>query len=776
MKHMLGVRKDQSGFALPTILIASVIMLTLLVSAVSAVGSLSASIDAQYYNRLARQAAESGMARATDCLRQSPNYTPGWTDNSPLQPNTDCNGVVISGKSNYISESGNVKTTFQVRLPASGSASSLRVASSGNVYLVRASDQNSVWRTYSQSLAQDSRYQEKPQVGGGAGWQSAGHIGFMVSTTGQLFGYGANTAGQINDSSSPTVMSIPFQMTLPAGVASVKKAVSSGQGASYICIIGNNDKAYCRGQGGSMSSTWAEVRTSTSSLAVSSIVLNGYGNDGGCVISSTPTGVPQAYCFGMNDFGMLGIGQLSGYPQVAVNDARRFLSPTGVPVTKIATHDAQTCAILDDGNMYCAGMNNGGQLAAPLPNPANGAGDNFYHQTPVRYPIPGARKVADVTMQYHGNSSVVHALATDGTIWSSGWYGNGDLGNGTTTGSTGASETPVLFTTPQEPYATGSILWNGNSSKCLDNDAQSSANGNKIQIWQCSTPQTANLAQMWVYGADKQLTNLGTGKCLDVPGDSSSSVALQLWDCNNTPAQQFDLIGTDTVRHISSGLCLDVPGAGTANGTIIQTHACNSTVAQSFTRWTGINGWKGMITGANHFCGIREDGWSGMWCAGNNTYGQLLNWATAGNSFMGQCQNAPNGGYNYFNVNLPNGEKVDVDRLTDEWRQQYNSTMVITTNGKVYGSGRNEFGKLGSDTLGDAGNNFRQCVAQEFTLPAGVTAEDMSTRDEYTTYVLGSDGKIYASGRNNNGQIGDATTTDRLAPVEVKIPRQAANY
>jgi alpha-tubulin suppressor-like RCC1 family protein len=183
-----------------------------------------------------------------------------------------------------------------------------------------------------------------------------------------------------------------------------------------------------------------------------------------------------------------------------------------------------------------------------------------------------------------------------------------------------------------------------------------------------------------------------------------------------------------------------------------------------------------MITGPNHFCGIREDSWSGMWCAGNNSYGQLLNWATATGSFMGQCQNAPNGGYYYFNVNLPNGEKVDVNRLTDEWSQQYNSTMVISTTGKVYGSGRNEFGKLGSDTLGDAGNSFRQCVAQEFTLPAGVTAENMSTRDEYTTYVLGSDGKIYASGRNNNGQIGDTTTTDRLSPVEVKIPRQATNY
>lgn len=772
---MLGVQKDQSGFALPTILIASVIMLTLLVSAVSAVGSLSASIDAQYYNRLARQAAESGMARATDCLRQSPNYAPGWTDNSPLQPNTDCNGVVISGKSNYISESGNVKTTFQVRLPASGSASSLRVAASGNVYLVRASDPNSVWRAYSQSLAQDSRYDAMPRIAGGSGWQANGHLAAVMTADSQLYAFGDNVGKEITDSGLPAAMTVPEKMVLPAGVNRVTEVKTAGQGGAFICIIGNNAQAYCRGIPGASEDGLLPLAPAfgwqqfvlPAGVSATSMSISGYGPDTMCVLGSDG----QAYCAGENADGSLGYGN-AAYTIRKISQPVQFSlanAPAGTKLSKIVTQSHITCGITTDGDMYCAGLNNYGQILGPVTTIA----------TPIPYTLPGSgRTVQDVQMTYHtgGAGSLVHVLANDGTIWSSGWYGHGDAGNGTTVGSTGYNGTPVLFTTPQEPYATGSILWNANAGKCIDNNGSSSANGNKIQIWQCSTPQTANLAQMWVYGASKQLTNIGTGKCLDVPGDSSSSVALQLWDCNNTPAQQFDLVGTDTVRHVSSGLCLDIPGAGTANGTIIQTHACNSTPAQSFTRWTGINGWKGMVTGVNHFCGIREDGWSGMWCAGNNSYGQLLNWATAGGSFMGQCQNAPNGGYNYFNVNLPNGEKVDADRLTDEWRQQYNSTMVITTNGKVYGSGRNQFGKLGSDTLGDAGNSFRQCVAQEFALPAGVTAIDMSTRDDFTTYVLASDGKIYASGRNNNGQIGDTTTTDRLAPVEVKIPRQAANY
>jgi alpha-tubulin suppressor-like RCC1 family protein len=142
---------------------------------------------------------------------------------------------------------------------------------------------------------------------------------------------------------------------------------------------------------------------------------------------------------------------------------------------------------------------------------------------------------------------------------------------------------------------------------------------------------------------------------------------------------------------------------------------------------------------------------------------------------MGQCVSTPSGGHNIFNVNLPGGDRVDLSKLSDGWRSQFQSTMVIATSGKVYGAGRNQYGKLGNGTVGP-GTDYAQCVSTQFPLPAGVTAVDMSTLDEYTTYVLGSDNKIYAAGRNNNGQVGDSTTTDRLSPVEVKVPRQAVMY
>lgn len=780
MKHKRLNKVVREGFALPTILIASVVMLTILASAVTAVSSLSNSLETEYYNQLGREATESGVARATDCLKQSPTGTPQWSEVAPLRPNTNCDGSIISGMSEYISTLPNTKATFRVGLPASGSSDATRIAASGNVYLTRTSDSNTVWRAYTQSIAQDARYRNAPSIAGGAGWQDSGHLAAVMTTDNKLYAFGANQMGQINDISSPANAMFPLQVSLPSGVATVSSVKTSGQGGSILCIIGNNGQVYCRGaagggENGLMPTTagWQQF-TLPSGVTATSMSIDGYGADKMCVLGSNG----QAYCAGENYYGSLGNGDTT-YSIYKINGAtpQRFAVPAGITLSKIYSGPVVTCGLATTGDLYCAGLNNDGQITGPS---TAGTGNGVY-ATPIKYNLPGAagaRKVKDVLASYHGGGfATVHVLATDGTIWSSGRYANGDLGHNTTTGSTGASQTPIAFTTSQADFAAGSIFWNANSNKCLDNDANLSGNGNKIHIWDCGG--TNGGPQTWYYGENQQITNYGTGKCLDVPNNTNvDGTALQLYDCNNSAAQKFDLVGGitgNTVKHISSGKCLDIPGAATANGTRVTIYTCNGSAAQSFTRWAGIMGWKDMVVGTDHFCGVRSDLWSGMWCSGNNTYGQLMNWATSTGSFMGQCVSTPSGGHNYFNVNLPNGDKVDASKLSDESRQQFKSTMIIGMSGKVYGAGRDQYGKFGDGAINTA-NDYQNCVTQQFQLPAGVTAMDISTKDEYTAYVLGSDGRIYAAGRNNNGQVGDGSTTNRLTPVEVKMPRQQTNY
>jgi alpha-tubulin suppressor-like RCC1 family protein len=756
-------------------------MLIVLLSAVSAASSVRVALDDQYYNKLAVEAAEAGQARAEACLAAN-NYTATWTDSARLRPDTTCTGASISGGNRYVAQDGNVRTTFIVWAPTTGAGASAKVTVVGTTELTRSST-SSVYQTYSQTLVRQSNYADTPQLAGGAGWKGSGHLAAVLTSSHQLYGFGGNTNGQINDAQSPASVLLPTQMLLPAGVSSISGVATSGQGGSFICVMANTAQVWCRGAASSpavMPTTvgWYRFNLPAGLTAVS-MTVSGYGQDVICVLASDE----QGYCAGQNYFGSLGINDATNsiYQLTNPQKFRLDIPAPGAKLRKIVAQSDIVCGITTTNNMYCSGLNGSGEIGGAVITRVSDGGYGVY-STPIRYPIPGARTIDDVLINYHTitGHGVVHVLATDGTIWSSGDYVNGDLGNGTTAGSTGSSQTPVLFThATNKAWATGSELWNAQSGRCVDNDANLSGNGNKIQIWDCSaTPNSG--PQGWVYNKDKQLTNLGTGKCLDVPANSSTpGTALQLYDCNLiSGAQQFDLIGTDTIKHISSGLCVDIVSGGTANGTRLQTWTCGAgNAAQSFTRWPSINGWRGMISGTNHFCGIRSDSWSGMWCAGKNNYGQLLNDATAigGGSFMGSCVDAPSGGHNIFNVNLPGGEKVDYTKLSSEWNQQFLSTMVITTTGKVFGAGRNEFGKLGDGTIG-TGTDFAECGTTQFILPAGVTAVDMSTHDEYTTYVLGSDKRIYAAGRNTLGEVGDGTTTNRLSPVEVKVPRQATLY
>ncbi len=795
MKHMFSMRRVREGFALPTVLIASVIMLSILTTAISSIGSMTAAIDSQYYNQLAREAAESGMARASECLKQTVNYTPQWSDASPLMPNTNCDGSIIPGASQWLFNSGNTRTTFRIGSPVSGASNSLRIAASGTVNMVRASKQDAAWRTYSQSLTQDNRYQGRPKIAGGAGWKENGHIAAIATVDNQLYGIGSNDQGQLTDSKSPTAAVLPLRYSLPAGVTSVIKVKTSGQGASSVCILGNNSQLYCRGSGlnGNVTGQWTQF-VLPGNQTVMDFWPDGYGLDTICVITNQKAG----YCAGESREGSYGNGDISGTTNYPLNNPQRFQAPlpAGVGLRKIVPGTAQVCAISDqtDANgpankLYCSGRNGFGQI---------GGASTASTATPIAWPIPGSRSVQDVSLSYHSmhDVPVIHVLMTDGTIWSTGNYAWGELSTTTTSGSTGTSQSPTPFTVTDAGWAAGSILWNQNANKCLDNYQGKAANNNKIQIWDCGG--TNNGPQTWYYGASTnpyQITNFGTGMCLDIPNNNRAvNQLLQLYTCNGSPAQQFVLVGGLGGRYVQvkdTNLCLDIPGAATANGTAVQLYTCNSSAAQSFTRWGGMNGWKDMITGMDSFCGVRDDFWSGVWCAGKGTYGQLMNYVGSSSStnIAGKCASTPyydsvsGNTYGYLNVNMGYmsgstyvADAIDADKLSDEWRQQFNSLMLIGKSGRVYGAGYNEFGKLGNGSLGDSTQGYRTCTTSIMQLPAGVTAMDMSVRDEYTSYVVGSDGRIYASGRNNMGQVGDGTTTDRTMPSEVKLPRVGTNY
>lgn len=644
MKPMLS-SKNGEGFALPTVILVSVIMLIVLVTAVTAVGSITTSLAGQYYNQLAREAAESGLANASACLRAS-NYSPTWTNALPLKPNTGCAGENAPTVSPWVVSTGNVRTSFTVGLPEIGALGSVRVVAVGKVELVRGSN-SQVWRTYTYTAAENSRYSASPQIAGGAGWKDLGHNGYMLASNGTLYGWGDNTGNQLGDESLGDIVSTPVQVVLPTGVSWVKKVFNSGQGASILCILATHtslgDQIYCRGYGGIGGVTWQRFGLSTGLTALD-MSLQGWGADGACVKASDL----QAYCAGADNTGNLGSGSTSTnfVPISAPTKFRLDLANPGpvsgsassLTVQKVFTQDRYTCVIASDNQAYCAGDNNFGQLGqGHAYTDVVGLGK----ATPGRALIPGNIPVTEVVLTYHASREGIFYQLANGEIFMSGHNGEGTANDGEVGDS-----------------------WNDG--------------------WDCPGIPSA-VANC--YFIPQAISSLGYGKILSIGerGDEQHAVCV-----------------------------------------------------------LGIN-----PSGPD----------SGLWCMGANDYGELGS---------GSC-----GGFVPWFVGSVSlgGEYVNY-QINSEATYQMNSVAVITTLGNVYAAGDNSYGKLGrGSALTSCNSSF-----QKVLLPAGVKATALANGDEYTMFILGDNGRVYAMGRNNNGQLGDGTTIDRHTPVEVKLPRQEVVY
>ena len=152
--------------------------------------------------------------------------------------------------------------------------------------------------------------------------------------------------------------------------------------------------------------------------------------------------------------------------------------------------------------------------------------------------------------------------------------------------------------------------------------------------------------------------------------------------------------------------------------------------------------------------GFKADGT--IWGTGLNSNGQLGDGTTTNRTTLTQMNTTGIGGRNPLYISC--GDFF---------------TLVLMTDGTIWGTGRNLEGELGDGTT-----TSRTTLTQMNTTVSvigGRTLKYISgTEDNF--YVLMTDGTIWGTGRNNNGQLGDGTTTDRTTLTQMTANNNNFTY
>jgi len=736
---------SKKAFALPTVIIASTVMLAVLtVTLASLQSGIVVALDSAHYDRYAKSAAQSGLVMAKACLKAN-NYVASWSS-TPLKPNTNCAGVVQSGLSLYVhndTTSENVRSTFTVDPPTTLANGVQKLTVTATSERLRAS--GAVWRTYTESTFASISVQASfnsvafGYQSNGAffgvidpqgnvttiGYNGNGQLGnanttnsttpqsyklattlratqlytnflsggfnmFAITSDGQLFGAGLNSSGQLGNAATASAQSTPVKFTLPAGV----KAVYVSPGSNYTYVIGDDNNVYAAG-------------------ACASGALGYTYTISGCSNQSTYKRV--------------------ALPAINLSDLNTLPVPTSdwIQSTNMTTDRASGFVRMQGGKLYGWGENDFGQLG-------NGATTDL--ATPVQYSTLGNSGQPKATqVAFDGDSTWV--LDDTGNVWSSGANSYGQLGTGS----------PVL----------------SNSGKCITNTGNTTTTGTNVTINACDNSASQKIE--WTEdGMLKFRPTASTETCLtNNNGVTTDGNPIKIAICNpSATSQKWNMVDSGKFQNPASGKCLTNPGNVTTNGTALTLVACNgvagstTALSQTWTLQPNLTPSK-VVLPAGHgvVTHITTDQWTTLFMMSDGTvWGYGLN--LAGQLGSGTLlKNNPK----IQQFILPAGRTATSFYTTKtgaEASLTYTNTFVVLDDGSVYGAGANNSGQLGNGTTSASPVS----TPVQMTLPAGVKAQTVQTGFG-TTVILTDEGKIYTVGNNANGQLGDGTTISSSTPL-----------
>jgi alpha-tubulin suppressor-like RCC1 family protein len=417
-------RTGHSGYALPTILVASAVMLVVLTSALSLAAATVNSLNVRHYLVLADAAARSGVTMAKECL-VTHDYQVTWSAANPLRPNTNCYGAVISGLQSYFSAVGNYRTSFSVSPPTSNNGV-FALVSQGTTELLR-STSGSTWRTYTTTSALDILLPKIVSIDG-----SYSHGIALAADRSTIFTWGYDAEGQLgNGVDGDAIVPTPVVTRAQLDGSYIKQVTGGGY---HSMALTENGRIYAWGYNGhceigvgdtANKSLPVEVTTAGTPMEGRTIVSIGAGRFHSLAVDDTG----RVYAWGLNDEGQLGDGStITRCRPVAVSVAGTPLQGKRVVTAESASNARQTIVMTDEGLAYGWGHNANGQL---------GDGTKINRTVPVAVSTAGTPLQGRVVIQAIAGTAVSYLLSQEGHVFvlgdnnNHGEYANGTFGTGT---------------------------------------------------------------------------------------------------------------------------------------------------------------------------------------------------------------------------------------------------------------------------------------------------------------------------------------------------------
>jgi len=493
---------------------------------------------------------------------------------------------------------------------------------------------------------------------------------------GTVWAWGINGNGQIGNSEVSNLGNTANQTTPQKieGLTGVK-AIAAGINHSFALTQDGAIWAWGYNDGGQLGdntkvSVWKPKKVSPEGVtfvAVSSGVNHSLALDD----------QKNVWAWGTNNHGQFGDGTYNskGVPT-------KIADLTGV--TAIEAGFGYSVVLKEDGTVWACGLNDGGQLG------------NWYREMVTKpYQVAGLTGITEISANKYRRPGHSLAVKNDGTVWLFGSNEFGQLGDGTTA-------------LRHEPVRVGSIVTNavsvsagGDFSLAVKDDGTVLSWG-KNNVGQLGDGTTANHSNA--------ISPQGFESGVTLSATANGLTEMQLsWDYTGTTAvDKYVLKRGNTIIYSASGQA--ALGNKTFTDTGKSTYTFGLTVGTSYTYTLEAYDSLGSLISTKSVTASTEE----------------------------------------IALPVPGATNVKVSA-------GYQHSLVLRSDGTVWSWGANAYGQLGDGTL--TTKNISNQVG-------GLTHITDVAAGHQHSLALKDDGTVWAWGLNTYGQLGDGTTVNKLLPIQ----------